>query len=126
MSSLITPINIQQIAKKAKNNTLKHVESSLLPNQLKEIIINDIEEESNSFYFCYASLFTEKENDFIDTINLAGYFYYKYLIATDELVDNNTNQKNTLKHLILSNFYHEESIRLLTNTFHSYYYTYRN
>lgn len=119
-NSLTTPITIEQIAEKAKYNTIKHVDVSILSDQLKGIIKNDIYEEKNYFYFCYASLFTEKENDLIDNINLAGYFYYKYLIATDELVDNNTDSNSRFKHLILSNFYHENSIRLLTDIFNLY------
>ena len=117
MSNLTATISIQQIAKRAKNNAIQHIKSSTLSDQLKELILNDVEEEKNIFYFCYASLFTDKESEWIDNINLAGFFYYKYLIATDELVDNNNSSKNTFRQLILTNFYHEESIRLLTIAF---------
>lgn len=110
---------LQEVSSIAKINITTHINNALISDEIKKIILLELEEEKNSFYFCYASLFTNKNSEAIDRINIAGYFYYKYLIATDELVDNSFS-KNIFKNLILTNFYHEESIRLLSNEFNSY------
>lgn len=117
----IFDIEFKNISEFAKSNIINHVESSALPIKFKEILLEEIHKEKNPFYFCYASLFTAKESELINSINMAGYFYYKYLIATDGLVDNKiAPSKNPFKNLIKSNYYHEESIRILSQIFSSH------
>ena len=121
MNNLATAINIQQPAKKAKSNIQQHIENTLLPTETKAMLFQDVYAEQNPFYFCYASLFVEDtDNVDVDKINIGGYFYYKYLIATDNYVDTASKNKNTLQYLICSNFYLEESIRILTEQFISF------
>lgn len=116
-SNLTTQINIRKKANDAKNNITEYVVSLQLSDEINNTIINDIEEEQNPFYFCYVSLFTEKNTSIIDLLNIAGYFYFKYLIAIDALIDDSMHPSKNFKHLICSNFYHEESIRLLSKLF---------
>ncbi|HTA63551.1 MAG TPA: prenyltransferase/squalene oxidase repeat-containing protein [Bacteroidia bacterium] len=121
MSNLTIATSIQQEAQKAKSNIQKHIENALLPDEVKKMLLQDALEEQNPFYFCYASLFSEDaDNAGIDKINIGGYFYYKYLITTDNYVDASSGTKNTLQYLVSSNFYLEESIRILSVQFISY------
>jgi squalene-hopene/tetraprenyl-beta-curcumene cyclase len=107
---------IEPIATGTKQIIFKQIISEGLSPQIQEALIGNIEKEPNPFYFCYASLFTETKNSVIDSLNIAGYYYYKYLLATDAMVDSRDAQHSYLN-LVFSNFYHESSIRVLSNLF---------
>jgi hypothetical protein len=95
----------------------EYISNSYIDDEIKSILNSDIEKESNPFYFNYASLFTTVRNKQLDNINIAGYFYFRYLISTDTIFDNKQSEKNVFKNLISSNWYHEESIKILSSIF---------
>jgi hypothetical protein len=101
---------------KYKDAIHHYIQRLALQEDLHALLINDIETEPNKFYFCYTSLFTTAENELITRINICGYFYFRYLILTDTLFDSK-NSQGSVKQLILTNWYHEESIRLLSAIF---------
>ena len=78
----------------------EYISNSYIDDDIKILLNNDVANESNPFYFNYASLFTTVENSQLDSINIAGYFYFRYLISTDTIFDNKQSEKNVFKNLI--------------------------
>ncbi len=109
--------NIRSVTTQARENIRLHIEHAFIPSEMQHLLLDDLNRESNPFYFCYASLFSIAAPESIREINIAGYFYFRYLLVTDQLVDSKSEGTNLMKHLSLSNFYHEECIRLLTARF---------
>lgn len=95
----------------------EYISNTYIDDEIKNLLNSDIENELNPFYFNYASLFTTVRTKQLDNINIAGYFYFRYLISTDAIFDNKQSEKNIFKNLISSNWYHEESIKILSNIF---------
>jgi hypothetical protein len=112
-------LSLEPVVQKAKKAISKYVEASIQDMQQKEMVVKDLAGEKSLFYFCYASLFTDNKNEFISRINLAGYFYYRYIIVTDRLKDKANDPEKTMVLKFLTDYYHDESIRLLTQIFKS-------
>ncbi len=111
-----------------KDNIYKHIEASRqilltyikkqnIDCNIKELLFKEINSEPNLFYFCYGSLFTEKRDKEINQINISGYFYFKYLLILDKKLDTKNDNPDRIHEIILSNWYHEESIKILSSIF---------
>jgi squalene-hopene/tetraprenyl-beta-curcumene cyclase len=72
------------------------------------------------YYLVFPSLFKKvfrhKENRFTDDLCIAGYFYFKYLLCIDALVDNDSDEDKGVI-LLKSHVYHEEGMKILGRHF---------
>jgi len=102
-----------------KQNTLPFL--SGISQTTKNYIQSQTEEKiSDRLYTQYPQLFASAFNNIeeqeIETLNAAGYLYYKSVLLLDELIDNDTTSSK-IEQLFLSNKLQEESIKLLTSVF---------
>ena len=76
--------------------------------------------KSDELYLKYPQLFSgsypEIDEVQIETLNIAGFLYYKSVLLLDELIDNKTATSKA-EQIFLSNKLQEESIKLLTSVF---------
>ena len=103
---------------KSKDVINQYIHTQSYDSKLKNALLNDLEKEANPFYCIYGSLFSNKNTKALSTINIAGYFYFKYLLIIDKTLDCRDKKNNiSLQQLVLSNWYHEEATKLLTTIF---------
>jgi squalene-hopene/tetraprenyl-beta-curcumene cyclase len=108
---------LSSLCLKAKMLISEHISISVESARFAEMLDEDLNSEQNQFYFCYASLFCPNESEELNRINIAGYLYYRYLLVVDQTNDNPGGGGDPLRNLMCSNYYIEESIRLLSQLF---------
>lgn len=84
---------------------------------IDEIFINS----NPSYYTYYPYLFNNAfgihDKNVLETLTLAGFFYYKAIINVDSIFDKK-NPENVFNKYVISNICQEETIKLLSSLFH--------
>jgi hypothetical protein len=100
--------------KKYKDKSTKNIPEKLVPQIYPDNFL------SNKLYHVFPKLFGdvfEVNNEyFINELCLAGYFYFKYLIELDDLIDQDTNKHESIASL-RANHYYFETTSILSEIF---------
>lgn len=108
----------------AFNPIKTHIQQLGLPQSIAEIILDESFVQRNpSYYLAYASLFSEaftiRDEQFLKTLNIAGFLYYRFIIINDHFIDKKTIDDNLDYHAyqLAALTCHEESIKMLCSLF---------
>ena len=97
-----------------KYNSLPQQLQKFIKNRSsKEIMADELYENYPQLFFSFFKNVTQEQ---VNTLNVAGYLYYKSVLILDQLIDNKTTKLKS-DHLFLSNKLQEEAIKLLTSVF---------
>jgi len=103
-------------------SSIQPIKNYIIDRKIKLLLLDRSSEEKSSdqIYTQYPQLFGTAFNNIeeqkIETLNTAGYLYYKSVLLLDELIDNEATSSK-IEQLFLSNKLQEESIKLLTSVF---------
>jgi hypothetical protein len=104
-----------------KENFLKHIQTTDLSQQVKDIFFDQRFFNGNDFpdayiYYAemFASAFSHGGHDKIDLLNIAGYLYFRSILCFDKWSDKGVIDKRSI---ILGNACQEEALRILLDIF---------
>ncbi|MGJ3236592.1 hypothetical protein [Marivirga sp.] len=96
-------------------NDYKNKSTKNLPEKLVFTIYPD-DFLSNKLYLVFPQLFQNifkiEDDQFINKLCLSGYFYFKYLIELDDLIDQDTNKQGSVASLRANHYYFESNLIL--------------
>ncbi|WP_075340970.1 prenyltransferase/squalene oxidase repeat-containing protein [Tenacibaculum agarivorans] len=99
----------------------KYLENQKFPKKIIYALVDENFINSNPSYYTYYPFLFHKafrvnDKDILETLTLAGFFYYKGIISIDDIFDQKAPE-NVFNKYVIANVCQEETIKLLSSLF---------